>query len=150
MKTLPGFSKRGSTFERRHGETLQLVELQRSAHGSTLYVNVGIVFDAVTKLGASTTGARVIGKRPVHHGARVEDLGGIERALELLDRIDGPAAALKVLDLERGFEKLLRAQLKSLVGDRAGALADVEAVAKEFSDRRGCTVNDLLTRTGLR
>jgi hypothetical protein len=163
------FRKRGPAFERRHGETTQLVELQTSRDGSVFYVNVGIVLDAITKLGPQSTGSRVIGKTPVHFGARLEELvkgvpskwptaAGAEeedllvaltQVLDRLGRIDGAATTLSELDLSRGFEKLLRAQLKWVTDDRDGARADVEAVAHEFSERRGCTVPELLARTGL-
>lgn len=55
---------------------------------------------------------------------------------------------LKAFTLKRGFEKVLRAQLKWTSGDRKGAKQDLALVAREFS-ARGLTVEDLAEQAGL-
>lgn len=164
-----GFRKDALTFERRRGEVTQLVNVQVSHGGGTFYVNVGLISDAIEALGGNKTGSLVIGKHTVNYGARLESLvpglpdewdparpetseklrAAILAILPKLDAIDGPRALLAELDLEAGFGKVLRAQLRWITDDRTGARADLEAVAREFSDRRGCTVDQLAARAGI-
>ena len=164
-----GFRKRARTFERRRGDVTQLVNVQRSHGGNSFYVNVGLVFDAITGLRTNDTGLLVLGKDIVHFGARLHELvtglpdrwidgdadahEQVRNALEVivakLDRIDGAVAMLNEFPLDAGFQKVLRAQLKWISGDRSGARADLETVASEFSDRRGCDVAELATRVGI-
>jgi len=73
----------------------------------------------------------------------------LQPLIELLDQVDSPDGMLKTELLDRGFRKLLRAQLLHLTGDDQSALADVRAVAQEFSDRPGLTVPNLLARYGM-
>jgi hypothetical protein len=51
--------------------------------------------------------------------------------------------------LDRLASKILRAQLRYVTGDRAGALGDMQTVASEFADRRGWTLPEILARAGL-
>jgi hypothetical protein len=164
-----GFRKRARTFERRRGDVTQLVNVQRSHGGNSFYVNVGLVFDAISDLRANQTGLLVLGKDIVHFGARLHELvtdlperwtdddadadEQVRNALEVIvakfDRIDGPVAMLNEFPLDAGFQKVLRAQLKWISGDTSGARADLEAVASELSDRRGCDVGKLAARAGI-
>jgi len=164
-----GFRKQALTLERRRGDVTQIVNVQVSHGGSSFYVNVGLVFDAISALDADETGSIVLGKHVVHFGARLHELvpglpgeweasdaeagDHLRRALEevvtKLDCIDSTRAMLNAFVLDNGFEKLLRAQLKWTAGDRAGARTDLEAVAREFADRQGCGVKELAERAGI-
>jgi hypothetical protein len=164
-----GFRKRGRTFERRCADVMQLVNIQRSHGGNSFYVNVGLAFDAISALHADATGLLVLGRHVVHFGARLDELvtgipsrcidgdadalvqvrAGLEAIMTKLDRTSGVAAMLSEFPLDAGFQKVLRAQLKWISGDRLGARADLAAVAFEFSDRRGCALAELATRAGI-
>jgi hypothetical protein len=163
------FRKQRLTFHRRRGDVTQVVNVQISHGGRRFYVNVGIMCDAISALGASTTGNLVIGPYSTHHAWRLDDLAsglppswcdddetagiqirsGLVTALAKLDRLDSAAAMLAELDLSEGFNKVLRAQLKWIAGDRAGSRADLEAVAREY-DRQGCSVVELARRAGIK
>ncbi len=165
-----GFKRKALTFERKHGAVLQIVNVQCSHGGDSFYVNVGVVLDEVKALRASETGSQVFGGHTVHFGSRLDSLApalpqswkaddanagaevaaGLEKALRKLNAIDSAAAMLAEVDLRHGFHKVLRAQLVWIGGDPRGARADLEAVAKEFSDRQGCSVEQLAKRAGLR
>ena len=164
-----GFQGRSRTFERRRGQVTQLVSFQSSHGGDLFYVNVGLVFDAVSALGGDTTGSVRIGSHVVHFSARLHELvaglpdrwnvldaraqdqlrAGCEAVIAILDRVEGPDGMLATVSLDKGFQKVLRAQLKWTTSDRSGARADLEAVAREFSDRRGCSVGELAKNAGL-
>jgi Domain of unknown function (DUF4304) len=163
-----GFRKQALTFERRRGDVTQIVNVQVSHGGRSFYVNVGLIVDAVTALGGDTTGSLVLGAHVVHLGRRLHQLvpglpeswaaddaaagDAIARALATvvatLDGIDGALALLAAFPLDAGFEKVLRAQLKWTLGDRGGARADLEAVARELADR-GFTVAALAKQAGI-
>lgn len=169
-----GFRKRGLVFERQRGAVTQLVAVQLSHGGDgTFYVNLGLLFDAVTALGADDTGSVVIGGQAVHLSARLDALAtkrlpqswnvseaaaatqvadALTGVISILDSIVNAPTALAELEraLARGFHKVLRAQLKYTTGDKKGAGADLAAVAEEFSDRQGCSVDELAKRAGLK
>jgi hypothetical protein len=157
-----GFKKKELTWRRRHGETLQVVNVQRS-HGNTAseascYVNVAIAFDALYRLE----------KQPVpdaprehecHFRERMEHLvagapsswrvdastdeaklterlaADLARAAAFLHAVDGPAKLLRHQALDHGAELFLRAQLRYVTGDLDGALADVRRGVQFFADR---------------
>ena len=170
------FRKSGFNFYRRNGSTRQVFnfQLSRGNAGSDgwFYINVGIDFDDVRGLLAES-----IVEKPVpsccHFNVRLQELidgvpprievssdtqleplaaqvsTWLQPLIELLDQVDSPDGMLKTELLDRGFRKLLRAQLLHLTGDDQSALADVRAVAQEFSDRPGLTVPNLLARYGM-
>jgi hypothetical protein len=162
-----GFAKERLTFVRQHGETLQAVELQVASGGREHYVNVGVAFDEFAALHAKRTVQWTVGKHTVDFTARLEELvaklpdrwstsaldpsvlAGIERAMKTLDAVRDARSGLAKLRLGKGFWKVLRAQLKWVCGDVDGAHADIDAVAEEFADRRGCTRRELAARAGL-
>ena len=151
----------------RHRNIVDIFSFGTLDGGQYFYVNFGIVCAAVTALGGDTTGSSVIGTHVVQWGPRLEELvrgmpsnwppdtdgvklcAGIEKGIAKLDPLDGAAAMLEHLDLEGGFNKILRAQLKWICGDKKGARADIAAVAKEFSDRNACSVAELTKDAGL-
>ncbi len=168
MKTA-GFRKRGLIFERKRGEVTQLVTIQLSSGGDgTFMVNIGLVFDAIKAL-RNGTGV-VIGGKVVDYSTRLatkrlpkvwtvtnasagtQVAAAIAGALRRLDLIDDAPSALDKLDSElaKGFHKVLRAQLKYTTGDKRGARVDLVATAAEFSDRRGCSVEELAKRARLK
>lgn len=169
MKTA-GFRKRGLVFERKRGEVTQLVTIQLSSGGDgTFMVNIGLVFDAIKAL-RNGTGGVVIGGKVVDFSTRLatkrlpkvwtvtsasagtQVAAALAKALRRLDSIDDAPSALDGLDSElaKGFHKVLRAQLKYTTGDKKGARADLAATAAEFSDRRGCSVEELAKRARLK
>ena len=164
-----GFQRATLTFDRRRGETTQIVNVQISHGGEVFYVNVGWILHEVRALKASTTGLSVIGKHVIHHGGRLETFApalpaswrvderaagdairaGLERVLPLLDRVDCARAMLAEVDLDGGFDKVLRAQLAWITGDLPRAHADLHAVAREFADRQGTSFAQLARRAGI-
>lgn len=163
-----GWARRGLVFERTTSETTQLIECQLSRGAPTCFINVGLVFTRVSALPASTTGLQVVGGRAVHAGGRLDAFvsGVAEEFAVPADLTEGLAqsvatlalrwatitdasSALAVLDLSKGVHKVLRAQLRWLSGDAAGALTDLQTVAAEFSERRNMTLPDLIARAGL-
>jgi hypothetical protein len=80
-------------------------------------------------------------------GARLEV--ALTAACAALEPITDARAALERLDLDAGFFKLKRAQLRFVLGDRGGARAEVERVCAEFPDRAGLEVEVTLRRLGL-
>jgi hypothetical protein len=172
-----GFTKKASVWRRRRGSASQVVAFRGSSGNSfraaRYYLEAGWDLDETLALGGSETGKIVIGGRPVMHAFSVGQLvaglarewvidqatddGALTRELsrqlgalvQLLDGIDGPRAMLERVDLAAGFAKLERAQLRFLLGDREGALSDVQAVCAELSDRQGMALAEVLARTGL-
>lgn len=162
-----GFRKQALLFERRRGDILQVVNAQVSHGGAAFYINVGLISDAVAALKARSS-LSMIGKHAVHYGKRLEQLvpelpaswspddptagtriaAALARVVTLFDPIDSASTMLEALDLSRGFDKTLRAQLRWITGDRAGARADLEAVAAEFADR-DLSVDQLALAAGL-
>ncbi len=167
-----GFKKKGAVFHRRLGGTTQLIAFQFSKANlgdeGGFFVNIGLVFDALNAVGGTTTGRALVGGEVVHWGRRPGDLlpnapsywdvhvttdpeqlgaslrAALEPIVAMLDRLDGPAALLEAFSLDRGFEKVLRAELRYVLGRHAEALADLRAVAAEFSNRRGVSVERLI------
>ena len=169
-----GFRKERFIWQRRLGETTQLIEIQLSRAFRTdgvFFVNVGVTVDALRALGVDRTGQVVVGGEAVDFGTRLTTLAptapsavavdadanqlgeelhvALTPVLETLDRVDGPDGLLREFTHDRGFQKIVRAQLRYVTGDRAGALEDLRAVATQFADRRGCTLPELLERSGL-
>ncbi|PTL76052.1 DUF4304 domain-containing protein [Vitiosangium sp. GDMCC 1.1324] len=157
-----GFKKKELTWRRRHGETIQVLNVQRS-HGNTAseascYVNVAISFDALYCLGN-----RPIPEEPreyeCHYRQRMEHLvpgappawsvdantdeaaltarlsADLARAIAFLDAVDSPAKLLQHEVLDEGSGLFLRAQLRYVTGDPDGALADVSQGVALFADR---------------
>jgi len=173
-----GFRKKALTFRRTHGQTTQVFNFQLS-HGNTaeegaFYVNVGISFDAVTALGEDSTGQMVIAGEAMQFATRLEKLtpkaprswtvtartdahvlgtqlgSALAPVLARLDAVDSPASMLREFALDRGTERVLRAQLLYTAGDFSAALAELKLVAAEFADRRGMSVGELIKRHGLK
>jgi hypothetical protein len=166
-----GWTRGLLTFTRRRGETTQVINIQSSHGGRTFYVNIGMVIDAVKKLQNDSTGNQVFGKYTVTHGGRIDEWrrgmpkefpafepetvgpkirGALERLMPMLDRLDSPTAFREQLDLSRGFDKILRAQLAWLAGNKKAAQADLRAVAKEFADRPAISFDMLAKQAGLK
>jgi hypothetical protein len=173
-----GFAKKANTFTRRRGSATQIVEIKASRGNGpserTYYIEVGFDLDETRALRADTTGNVVVGGQAVafpYETSRLDpplrrewrvDAGfdrqaisteidrGLRALVAALDPLEGPRHVLERLDLERGFDKIARAQLRYVLGDRAGARRDVEAVCAEFADRQGMRLEQVLKRAGLR
>jgi hypothetical protein len=173
-----GFRKKALAFRRAHGQTTQAISFQLSGGNTSqegaFYVNIGISFDAVTALGGSTTGQLKIAGEAMQFAAQLDDLvpgapavweiteqtdpqdlGAqlgrvLAPVLERLDSIDSPASMLRQFPLDEGAQRVLRAQFHYVAGDFDAALAELRQVAAEFADRRGMSVEDLITRHGLK
>lgn len=165
-----GWAKKALTWTRRRGDTTQVINLQNSHGGKSFYVNIGMVIDAVEKLGGNnsqqgmgtytvTYGERLDGWRrgmPQEFPANEVDTVGpkirnaLEKLMPTLDALDSPAAFRENLDLGRGFYKILRAQLAWLAGDKKAAKKDLEAVVKEFGDRPAVTYEWAVKHAGLK
>ncbi|NMO15678.1 DUF4304 domain-containing protein [Pyxidicoccus fallax] len=180
-----GFTKKDLTWRRRHGETLQVLNVQRS-HGNTAsearcYVNVALSFDALYRLED-----RPIPEAPKEHEChfreRMEHLvpgapsewdvdmdtdeavltarlsEALGRAAAFLDAVDGPAKLLHQHALDYGAQLFLRAQLRYVMGDLDGALADVRGGVEFFADRgltlerqlRALHLTQLASRAGVK
>jgi hypothetical protein len=166
-----GFRKKGLTFHRSRGDTEQLINIQLS-HGNfasegRFYVNVGLNVLALRSLGGDGQGNVVIGGQTIDLGLRLENLissapawwevdsttdpsalgqelrRAIELLLQILDRIDSGPALVRELRLDHGFHKVLRARIRYVEGDVAGAERDLALVAAEFADRKGISVHKL-------
>lgn len=161
-----GFRKSGTNYHRRHGEVVQVVNIQVS-HGSTwtekeFYVNAGIAFDAICAL----AGVPVL-DRPKEHecdsrgtrdrlGALIpgapsswvlrvgEDASGTVNAVRDcmqqlagdLDKIDGLAAYRAHRWFDRFRPVQANAQVLYLLGDKTGAWQEVQDLAALFADRQ--------------
>ncbi|MGL4555183.1 MAG: DUF4304 domain-containing protein [Gemmataceae bacterium] len=161
-----GLRKSGTNYHRRHGETVQVVNVQVS-HGSTwsekeFFINAGIAFDAICALAGvpeldrpkeyecDDRGTRdrlgaLIPTAPESWVLRVgEDTGGVVGALrgcvELLvaelDSIDGLAAYRSHRWFDRFQPAQANAQVLYLLGDRAGSWREVQSLAAFFADRQ--------------
>lgn len=157
-----GFKKKDLTWHRRHGSTLQVLNVQRS-HGNiaseaSCYVNVAIAFEALYQLEGEPV-PEAPKEYQCHFRERMEHLvpkappswkvdastdeaalaarlsADFRCAMAFLDAVDGPEKLLQQLPLGRGAELFLRAQLRYITGDRKGALADVRAGVVFFADR---------------
>jgi hypothetical protein len=160
------FRKTGMNYHRRHGQTIQVVNIQVS-HGSTdreksFYVNVGVAFDAICDLvglpilerpkeyECDSRGTRdrlgVLVQEPtgewaVRVGQATDNLierlkRCFEELLTELDQLDSPAAYRSHRWFERFRPKAENAQISYVLGDLDGALAEVNALAKFFADRQ--------------
>lgn len=161
-----GFRKSGSNFHRRHGETVQVVNIQVS-HGSTwsekhFYVNAGVAFDAICALAAvpvldrpkeyecDDRGTRdrlqaLVPGAPDASVLRVgEDAsstvtalrGCMQQLVGELDKIDGVVAYRSHRWFDRFRPAQVNAQVLYLLGDRAGAWREVQDLAAMFADRQ--------------
>ncbi|MFP2963851.1 DUF4304 domain-containing protein [Myxococcus sp. 1LA] len=157
-----GFKKKELTWRRRHGETTQVLNVQRS-HGNTssearFYVNVGIAFDALFRLeeqaipdaprehechfrarleqlDAKAPAVWVVGSTTNESALTVRLAKHLARAVAFFDTVEGPATLLQQQRLDHGAELFLRAQLRYVLDDASGALADVRQGVAFFSDR---------------
>lgn len=159
-----GFAKSDMNYHRRHGETVQVINIQVS-HGSTatqkdFYVNVGIAFDAICRL----AGLQVLDKPKEYDcdqrgmrdrvqalidtdpGSFVRvstDSSGTEEALarclrsltDELDRIDALPAWRAHRWFDRNRPAPVCAQTLYLLGDKAGAWREVQDLAAKFTGR---------------
>ena len=160
-----GFRKSGTTFHRRHGETVQVVNFQGSggstANEKTFYVNVGLAFDAICELvglpilervkehECDERGTRdrleslvenapadwVLQENADHHEL-VEQLTACIFALESeLNCIEGLATYRMHPWFERFRPTQLNAQILYLLGELGEARREVEALCALFADR---------------
>lgn len=161
-----GYRKSGTNYHRRHGETVQVVNVQVS-HGSSgsekeFFVNAGISFDAICALAGvpvldrpkeyecDDRGTRdrlgaLIPAAPESWTLRVgEDASSVVTALRgcvrqlvaELDEIDGLAAYRAHRWFNRFRPAQANAQVLYLLGDRAGAWREVQDLAALFADRQ--------------
>ena len=168
-----GFRKTGLNFERKFGETTQLIGLQldKANVGAVggFFINLGIVLDSLRQPPARL----VVAGKPVHFGHRGERFAAgvpayytlneqtdavqlgvalateLEPALLRFDRIDSAAALLREFPLERGFERELRACIEYALGDYDAAIADLRLLSSQFAERRGMTLEALIARLGM-
>jgi hypothetical protein len=160
-----GFRKTGTSYHRRHGDTVQIVNIQGS-HGSNweekkFYVNVGIAFDAICKHAEVP-----VLDRPKEHECdsrgtrgRLEKLipgapdfwmiragddaarivptlrGFVQQLVAELDKIDGLAAYRAHRWFDRFRPTDENAQVLYLLGDKVGAWHEVQDLATLFADR---------------
>jgi hypothetical protein len=160
------FRKTGMNYHRRHGDTVQVVNIQVS-QGSTwsekqFYVNGGIAFDALCGLvgvpvlerpkeyQCDERGTRdrlelLVPGSPDSWDVRLEgDIemtvvslrGFIDGLVAELDRIDGLSAYRSHPWFDRFRPKSENAQILYLLGDREGARREVQGLATLFADRR--------------
>lgn len=162
-----GFSRKGSVFTRTHGTASQRVAFRKSGEHQSLDVG----WNLEETVGLATNTARVVvGGQAVQFSRNLVPDGVAEwcvpaesdvddlvhdleqelgKLLAALDNVQDAASTLAHVDLESGFLRLDRAQLKFVLGDREGALADVDSVCEQFADRRGMTRLEVLRRLGL-
>lgn len=171
-----GFRKSGTTYHRRHGETVQIVQVQVSRSSDSgekeFYLNAGIAFDAICEL----AGLPIL-DRPREYECddrgtrdRLETLipgapsvwavrAGEDRALaaaalapfvrqlvDELDRIDGVAAYRSHRWFDRFRPAQVNAQVLYLLGDLPGAWREVQDLAALFSDRENANRPDWWVR----
>jgi len=157
-----GFKKEKLNYRRRLGETQQVVNFQLSqgntAGEARCYVNLAIAFDAIFSLEGRQAPA-AIKEYEGHFRARLEKLvdgappwwtvtaatdtaalgvelgAALSRALLLFDRVDGPAAMISLMPLDRGAQNYLKAQLHYVNGDLDAAYAALCAGVAFFADR---------------
>jgi hypothetical protein len=167
-----GFRKSGTNYHRRHGETVQVVNIQVS-RGSIwtekeFYVNAGIAFDAISELagvpvldrpkeyecddrGTRDRLEKLIPSAPASWVLRVgEDTssmvtalrGFMEQLVGEFDKIDRPAAYRAHRWFGRFRPAQENAQVLYLIGDKAGAWREVQGLAALFADRQNANGTD--------
>jgi hypothetical protein len=167
-----GFRKSSTNYHRRHGATVEVIQVQ-SSHGSTwaekvFYINVGIAFDAVCELAGvpildkpkeyecDSRGTRdrlgqLVSEEADSWKVRTGDDPGptiallgdaLRRLVAELDRIDGPAAYRAHRWFDRFRPTPSCASILYLLDDDAGALAEVRALAVLFADRQNANRAD--------
>jgi hypothetical protein len=160
------FRKSGTNYHRRHGETVQVVNVQIS-RGSTwtekeFYINVGVAFDAICGLAGvpvlerpkeyecDSRGTRdrlqkLIPSVPASWVLRVgEDTASVATSLREfmqqlvveLGQIDGLGSYRSHRWFDRFRPVQENAQVLYLLGDIAGALCEVQDLATLFADRQ--------------
>ncbi len=161
-----GFRKTGMNYHRRHGQTVQVINVQVS-HGSSwmekkFFVNVGIAFDAVCQLsqvailerpkeyecddrGTRDRLGQLIPDIPdslvVRAGKEVNGIltvlnRAVERLRVELDHIDGLEAYRSHRWFDRFRPTATNAQVLYLLGDPDGAWQEVQDLASLFADRQ--------------
>lgn len=168
-----GFRKTGLNFERKFGETTQLIgfQLDKANFGAVggFFINLGIVLDSLRQ----APDWLVVAGKSVHFGHRGERFAvgvpayyaldeqtdatqvGVALATELepallrFERIDSAAALLREFPLDNGFERKLRACIEYSLGDYDAALGSLRLLSSEFADRRGMTLDALIERLGM-
>lgn len=161
-----GFRKSGTSYHRRHGRTVQAVNIQ-SSHGSTemekvFYVNTGIAFDEVCALAGvpvldrpkesecDDRGTRdrleaMISGAPASWELRAgmetrETIAALRQCMEQLviemDKLDGLSAYRAHRWFDRVRPAQVNAQVLYLLGDHDGARREVLDLAQLFADRR--------------
>ncbi|MEM1177741.1 MAG: DUF4304 domain-containing protein [Acidobacteriota bacterium] len=161
-----GFRKKAQTFHRRHGDVVQVVQLQ-SSHGSTwdekmFYINVGLAFDAVCRLknieilekpkeyecddrGTRSRLENLLDGLPDRWSVHVEgDSEGVaqelhaamERLAVELEIIDGVEAYRRHRWFDRFRPKPENAQVLYILGDLDGAWSEVQGLCDLFADRK--------------
>lgn len=157
-----GFTKKGQCFHRSQGSATHRLAFRKS--GARYHLDVGWSLKEAAALGGGECPIVIAGETVMFSAPVVDtpietwnltldtDLDDLAldlvselgRVVAALDRIDGPRAMLEHVDLSPGFYKLDRARLKLLLGDEAGARADVTLVAEAFADRPGVTLDGLM------
>ncbi len=149
-----GFAVRGASAERRHGATGQVIALQREKRAQSdfgqFFVNVGISFDGLRQLGplpkdtvdwmcrleklAPGVPGRWELRRSVDRDAMAEKLrDALVLALAMLDSVGSARDGWQNLpEIEEGGNLVLRAKLRYVDGDRAGALEDLIELERTF------------------
>lgn len=160
------FRKSGTNYHRRHGDTVQVVNIQ-SSRGSTseakeFFINVGIAFDAICELagvpvmenpkeyecderGTRDRIEKLIPGIPaswsLQGGEDVSDISAelqkvMRQLLAELDQIDGLAAYRSHRWFDRFRPTQQNAQVLYLIRDMAGAWHEVQELADLFADRQ--------------
>jgi len=167
-----GFRKTSTSYHRRHGSTVQVVNVQVS-HGSNwaekkFYINVGIAFDAICELAGVPvlekpkeyecdgrgTRDRIEALVPgapqswvVRHGASIDGTmtslnGFMDHIRSGLDKIDSPAAYRSHPWFDRFRPRRENAQILYLLGDMDGAWHEVQNLVTLLSDRPNAPSED--------
>ncbi len=167
-----GFRKTSTSYHRRLGRTVQVVNVQVS-HGSNraekkFYVNVGITFDEICRLagvpilekpkeyecddrGTRDRLERLVSRAPatwvVRHDESIDATisslnGSIDRLRSGLDQIDGLAAYRSHPWFDRSRPTRENAQILYLLGDLDGAWKEVQNLVILFSDRTNAPQED--------
>jgi hypothetical protein len=146
-----GFSKKAMTFSRQHGAVYQIVDFSLARGGFIL--QIGLMFDELGTMYEAM--GNYFADTLVNYSFQIPDTKtktwkvGDDASLlsqriikplsTLWPRLDAISSASTMIQneaLDEGQEKLLRAQLKYVSKDYAGALRDVEQVAQEFAGRK--------------
>lgn len=161
-----GFRKNGSNYHRRWGDTSQVVNLQLSRGSTwtekEFYINVGVAFDAICTLvnvpvldrpkeyecddrGTRDRLQKLMPDMPSSWVVRVgteiaPDVAQLRGTLEQLMAELEPIRTLSDYRTHRWFDRFRpvkeNAQVLYLLGDLAGALREVQALATMFADRQ--------------